>query len=403
GLAETKKLATEALPKSGGHISGTVVITNNSEIQFSRNSDWGLLGFKNTGDGDTDSFMYFETGDNGNEYFKWRHRLSGQNEAEDWMSLKHDNLRIKGHPVYHEDNKPTAADVGAFSQTTHMAKIPDQSYIGAFSCGHEGDWVKGVSIGTGGDVGQIWIDSSAMLHTRFLNTNGNHKQQSYTARGECYTKSEADNRFIRLNTNTKTSGYILSKAANLLDDPSSRDLGLSGFLRPNEGLEKLGALAIHVAHPQAQGSQYARGISFDYGYKDRSFNVATYAFDEDGNFKGSKKILTEDDLVSIKSTAQKSPNGWWKCSDTGIIYQWGIVQGLNDNAMGIYSFITHFPNQCVHLSAMGHLDKASWGGQMLGVHGWIINNQQFKLASDVPENDDDFQYRSIFHWFAIGY
>ncbi|WP_233450893.1 phage tail protein, partial [Xenorhabdus nematophila] len=63
-------------------------------------------------------------------------------------------------------------DVGAFSQTKYMTNIPDQSYLGAFSCGKEGEWVKGVSIGSkGGDVGQIWVDSSAMLHTRFLNSN----------------------------------------------------------------------------------------------------------------------------------------------------------------------------------------------------------------------------------------
>nr|WP_319931716.1 phage tail protein [Xenorhabdus sp. 12] len=98
---------------------------------------------------------------------------------------------------YTTKNKPSAADVGAFTQTTYMPKIPDQSYIGAFSCGHEGGWVKGISVGSnGGDVGQIWIDSSAMLHTRFLNTNGNHRQQSYAVRGESYTKQEADNRFL---------------------------------------------------------------------------------------------------------------------------------------------------------------------------------------------------------------
>ncbi|MDX7989449.1 hypothetical protein FE392_19540, partial [Xenorhabdus sp. 12] len=133
----------------------------------------------------------------------------------------------------------------------------------------------------------------------------------------------------------------------------------------------------------------------------------------DGNIWGSRwgnkwlwdavVELVNNSAAAKKNTAQKAPNGWWKCNDTGIIYQWGAVQGLNDNDMKTYSFTTHFPNQCVHLSAMGHLDKKSWGGQMLGVHGWIINNQQFKLASDVPENDHDFQYKTIFHWFAIGY
>nr|WP_231571613.1 phage tail protein [Xenorhabdus sp. NBAII XenSa04] len=88
------------------------------------------------------------------------------------------NRKINGKPLMN-DISLSAGDVQAFSQTRHMTRVPDQSYIGAFSCGQEGEWVKGVSIGfKGGDVGQIWLDSSAILHTRFLNTNGNHKQQS---------------------------------------------------------------------------------------------------------------------------------------------------------------------------------------------------------------------------------
>ncbi|WP_426576635.1 phage baseplate protein [Xenorhabdus stockiae] len=191
-----------------------------------------------------------------------------------------------------------AGDVGAFSKTNHMDKIPGQSYIGAFSCGHEGEWVKGISVGTGGDVGQIWIDSSAMLHTRFLNTNGNHKQQSYTARGECYTKSESDNRFVLLNKGTITSGYLLSKTANYLDDPSSRNLGRSGFLRTNN-IDGLGDFSIHIAHPNAEGPQHARGISLNYGGASDKFGLSTYAFDENGKIQGQKKILTEDNMADM--------------------------------------------------------------------------------------------------------
>ncbi|CDH00506.1 phage tail protein [Xenorhabdus bovienii] len=124
---------------------------------------------------------------------------------------------------------------------------------------------------------------------------------TFALQGDSYTKSESDNRLIHLNANTKTSGYILSKTVNYFDDTSSRNLGLSGFLRPNEGLEKLGGLAIHVAHPQAQDAQHARGISFSYGGYDGYFKLATYAFDEKGNFRGSKRILTEDDTVSLGS------------------------------------------------------------------------------------------------------
>ncbi|WP_339955595.1 phage tail protein, partial [Xenorhabdus sp. NBAII XenSa04] len=236
GLTEAKTKAEGALPRSGGEVTGDITISTDSEIAWRRNTDMAAIGFKNTGDGDTDSYMWFKTGDNGNEYFKWQHSLSGGGTTE-WMSLKSDNLRVKGHQVYHEGYKPSAAIIGV------------------------------------------------------------------------YTKSESDNRFIHLNTNTKTSGYILSKAANLYDDPSSRHLGLSGFLRPN-GVDDLGGLAIHVAHPSVDGPQHARGISFEYGSNWDKFGISTYAFDKDGKFQGKKKILTEDDKDSLGSVPVGVPLPW---------------------------------------------------------------------------------------------
>ncbi|ETS32991.1 Phage tail-collar fiber protein [Photorhabdus khanii NC19] len=70
-----------------------------------------------------------------------------------------------------------AGDVGAYHQTTYMTALPDRHYSGPFSCGRENGWAKGVSIGVGGDTGQIWIDADAQLHTRFLNANGTVEQK----------------------------------------------------------------------------------------------------------------------------------------------------------------------------------------------------------------------------------
>lgn len=50
------------------------------------------IGFKNDADGDTDSYMWFETGDNGNEYFKWRSKQS--TTTKDLMNLKWDALSV---------------------------------------------------------------------------------------------------------------------------------------------------------------------------------------------------------------------------------------------------------------------------------------------------------------------
>ncbi len=107
--------------------------------------------------------------------------------------------------------------------------------------------------------------------------------------------------------NVLPSGYILSRAVNYFDDPNSRNLGLSGFLRPNQGLDGIGALAIHVAHPQGHGPEYSRGISFNYG---PGFSISTYAFDKDGKFAGSKRILTENDANSLENIPVGSPIPW---------------------------------------------------------------------------------------------
>ncbi|WP_275349864.1 hypothetical protein [Xenorhabdus bovienii] len=88
------------------------------------------IGFKNTGDGDTDSYMWFKTADNGNEYFKWQHSLSGGGTNE-WMSLKSDNLRVKGHQVYHEGHKPTAEAIQAeprFNTTIDLTGLSSDRY-----------------------------------------------------------------------------------------------------------------------------------------------------------------------------------------------------------------------------------------------------------------------------------
>ncbi|MGL5316322.1 MAG: tail fiber domain-containing protein [Peptostreptococcaceae bacterium] len=88
---------------AGGQITGNIIITTDSMITFSRNTDMFNIGFKNDSDTDQDSYAYFETGDNGNEYFKWRHRLPS-GALEDWMTLKPDALRYRGHVVYHTGN-----------------------------------------------------------------------------------------------------------------------------------------------------------------------------------------------------------------------------------------------------------------------------------------------------------
>jgi hypothetical protein len=85
-LATTTWSNGKFLPLAGGTMTGSITISTDSVVQWSRNTDCAKIHFKNTGDGDTDSYLGFETGDNGNEYFKFSGRKGST--ITQWMSIK---------------------------------------------------------------------------------------------------------------------------------------------------------------------------------------------------------------------------------------------------------------------------------------------------------------------------
>ncbi|EHV0170010.1 TPA: tail fiber protein [Escherichia coli] len=91
-LQEFINKANNSVQRSGDILSGGLTFENDSILAWIRNTDWAKIGFKNDADSDTDSYMWFETGDNGNEYFKWRSRQS--TTTKDLMNLKWDALYV---------------------------------------------------------------------------------------------------------------------------------------------------------------------------------------------------------------------------------------------------------------------------------------------------------------------
>ena len=96
-------------PKTGGDITGDVRFPNNNSIKWERNTDFCRLYFKNNGDDDSDSYMCFEAGDNGNEFFKFVSKST--TSSTDLLTIKTDHLRFKGNAVYHAGNKPYWSDI----------------------------------------------------------------------------------------------------------------------------------------------------------------------------------------------------------------------------------------------------------------------------------------------------
>lgn len=82
------------LPLNGGTMTGNITFSGDNNIKWARNTDSATISFKNTGDGDTDSYMSFVTSDNGNEYFRFSHSDSSTNT--EWFTIKSDGARVKG-------------------------------------------------------------------------------------------------------------------------------------------------------------------------------------------------------------------------------------------------------------------------------------------------------------------
>ncbi len=89
--------AKNALPLTGGTLTGSVTFSTDHQLVWSRNTDTAKIGFKNTADADTDSYMWFETGDNGNEYFKFQGNTSGK--IAEWARITANGMDIAGSTV----------------------------------------------------------------------------------------------------------------------------------------------------------------------------------------------------------------------------------------------------------------------------------------------------------------
>ena len=106
-----------------------------------------------------------------------------------------------------------------------------------------------------------------------------------------YNQTEADARFIRLNVNTATNGYLLSKSSDT-GSPDNLVMGYSGFFRHNAA-GGFRDLTINVGHPSSSNGANARGITFDYG--STGYGMYTYAYDSAGTKLANQKIYTEAD------------------------------------------------------------------------------------------------------------
>ncbi|EOO11484.1 pyocin knob domain-containing protein, partial [Bacillus cereus] len=84
--------------KTGDTMSGNLNFDKTlNGITWNMNTDYAKVYFKNDSDADTNSYLAFETGDNGNEHFKWLTKNS--TTTSEMMTLNQDGLKVKGKAV----------------------------------------------------------------------------------------------------------------------------------------------------------------------------------------------------------------------------------------------------------------------------------------------------------------
>lgn len=206
-------IANAALPKAGGSLTGSVTFTNDSVLQWSRNTDAAAIGFKNSADSDTDSFMWFRTSDNGNEYFKWQ-SVNGSTTT-DLMTLKGDNLRIKGDQVYHQGFKPTAADVGAIPVQAAGGVLEVGKSIDFHDSGTNVDYSlrlmqEGTSLRVQGAAGFVDVGAKNTSYAHYYTDRPQHYFDKNVNVNDLYVRSD-----VRLKSNLEPLSDALAKVCSL--------------------------------------------------------------------------------------------------------------------------------------------------------------------------------------------
>ncbi|WP_422615528.1 gp53-like domain-containing protein [Photorhabdus khanii] len=119
-----------------------------------------------------------------------------------------------------------------------------------------------------------------------------------------------------------------------------------------------------------------------------------------GNYTPAGQSYTKsesDARYGSKNTANKTANGWWRCEDTGMIYQWGVTRVLEPQEIITVQLPVRFSNVCV--SVMLTVNRLGSGSGIANGYVADLSPSSFKLTNDYAVSDISVGY----YWFAVGY
>ncbi|WP_256125132.1 gp53-like domain-containing protein [Photorhabdus luminescens] len=108
---------------------------------------------------------------------------------------------------------------------------------------------------------------------------------------------------------------------------------------------------------------------------------------------GAYTIAEVDNRINTKgtkNTATKATKGWWKCGDTGVIFQWGMVERKNDKTA--VNFPIAYPNKCFNIQlTLGN----AYSNSASNIVAYEANNSGFVYIA--------YSQEVWAYWFAMGY
>ncbi|MDE9459349.1 phage tail protein [Xenorhabdus bovienii] len=109
---------------------------------------------------------------------------------------------------------------------------------------------------------------------------------------------------------------------------------------------------------------------------------------------GTMSLLSDVNEKGSKNTARNTPNGWWKCGDTGRLIQQGFV--IRTGRKTQVFFPTEFPDNCYGVSVSLTNDVAELTSSATNIRATNVSSTGFTYESaDWPEHTAS--------WIAIGY
>lgn len=161
-------LTTSQAINANGRINANagILMSNDTMMDWSRNTDFARISFKNDSDSDADSYMKFNAGDNGNEHFKF-FSTSGTTETL-WATIKSGQVIPANYGNFDERFVRKSGDVMTSTLSVPNINVTGNS-IYIFGSGNKHLWF-GAAENNDNNKGLVYADDSGTLRIRSGNS-----------------------------------------------------------------------------------------------------------------------------------------------------------------------------------------------------------------------------------------